>query len=51
MFIGHYGVSLAAKRWAPRLSLGWLFLAVQALVAYVAIAGVAAWVERRVLPR
>ena len=31
MFIGHYGVSLAAKRWAPRLSLGWLFLAVQAL--------------------
>jgi hypothetical protein len=31
VFIGHYGVSLAAKRWAPRLSLGWLFLAVQAL--------------------
>ena len=31
MFIGHYGVSLAAKRWAPRLSLGWLFLAVQML--------------------
>jgi hypothetical protein len=31
MFIGHYGVSLAAKRWAPKLSLGWLFLAVQAL--------------------
>lgn len=31
MFIGHYGVSLAAKRWAPGLSLGWLFLAVQAL--------------------
>lgn len=31
MFIGHYGVSLAAKRWAPQLSLGWLFLAVQAL--------------------
>jgi hypothetical protein len=31
MFIGHYGVSLAAKRWAPNLSLGWLFVAVQAL--------------------
>ena len=31
MFIGHYGVSLAAKRWAPAVSLGWLFLAVQAL--------------------
>ena len=31
MFIGHYGVSLAAKRWAPGLSLGWLFLAVQGL--------------------
>jgi hypothetical protein len=31
MFVGHYGVSLAAKRWAPKLSLGWLFLAVQAL--------------------
>jgi hypothetical protein len=31
VFIGHYGVSLAAKRWAPGLSLGWLFLAVQAL--------------------
>ena len=31
MFVGHYGVSLAAKRWAPKLSLGWLFFAVQAL--------------------
>jgi hypothetical protein len=31
LFIGHYGVSLAAKRWAPQLSLGWLFLAVQGL--------------------
>ena len=29
MFIGHYGVSLAAKRVDSRLSLGWLFLAVQ----------------------
>src|SRR5215470_11597349 len=31
MFIGHYGVSLAAKRWSPRLSLGILFVAVQFL--------------------
>lgn len=31
MFIGHYGASLAAKRWAPNVSLGWLFLAVQFL--------------------
>ena len=29
MFIGHYGVSLAAKRVDSRLSLGWLFVAVQ----------------------
>ena len=31
MFIGHYGVSLAAKRYNPRLSLTALFLAVQFL--------------------
>ncbi|MDB4991244.1 MAG: hypothetical protein JWN04_6422 [Myxococcaceae bacterium] len=31
MFIGHYGVSLAAKRIAPEVSLGSLFIAVQAL--------------------
>jgi hypothetical protein len=31
MFIGHYGAALAAKRWAPRMSLGWLFVAVQLL--------------------
>ncbi|MDB4994823.1 MAG: rane protein [Myxococcaceae bacterium] len=31
MFIGHYGAALAAKRWAPRVSLGWFFLAVQLL--------------------
>ena len=29
MFVGHYGVSLAAKRVDARISLGWLFLAVQ----------------------
>ena len=31
MFIGHYGVSFAVKRFAPRMSLGILFLAVQLL--------------------
>jgi len=31
MFVGHYAVSLAVKRLAPRLSLGWTFLAVQFL--------------------
>src|SRR5438093_141717 len=31
MFIGHYGVSFAAKRFTPRSSLGALFLAVQLL--------------------
>jgi len=31
MFVGHYGVSLAAKRPCPRLPLGVLFLAVQLL--------------------
>jgi hypothetical protein len=31
MFIGHYGVSLAAKRYNPTLSLAMLFLAVQFL--------------------
>jgi hypothetical protein len=31
MFIGHYGVSLAVKKYEPRFSLGGLFLAVQFL--------------------
>jgi hypothetical protein len=29
MFIGHFGAALAAKRAAPRVSLGWLFAASQ----------------------
>lgn len=45
MFIGHYGVSLAAKRYRPRLSLGVLFLAVQFLDVLFAIF-VLAGVER-----
>lgn len=31
MFVGHYAVALAAKPLAPRISLGWTFLAVQFL--------------------
>jgi membrane-bound metal-dependent hydrolase YbcI (DUF457 family) len=27
MFVGHFAVGLASKRWAPRTSLGWLLLA------------------------
>ena len=37
MFVGHYGVSFAAKKPAPRLSLGALFLAVQLLDILFAI--------------
>ena len=29
MFIGHFGVGFAAKRYAPRAGLGTLFLAAQ----------------------
>lgn len=31
MFVGHYGVSFAAKRWAPRVPLWLLFIAAQFL--------------------
>jgi hypothetical protein len=31
VFIGHFGVGFAGKRAAPRMSLGWLFLAAQFL--------------------
>ena len=31
MFIGHFGVAFAAKRLAPRTSLGWMVLAAQFL--------------------
>src|SRR5436190_16588070 len=50
MFIGHYGVSFAAKRFTPRTSLGTLFLAVQLLDVLFAIF-VLAGVERlRIVP-
>jgi hypothetical protein len=50
MFIGHYGVSLAAKRWAPRLSLGWLFLAVQGLDLVFATLVLAGIEKLRIVP-
>ncbi len=31
MFIGHFGIGMGAKKAAPEISLGWLFLAVQFL--------------------
>jgi hypothetical protein len=37
MFVGHYGVSFASRRYAPGLSLGALFLAVQLLDVLFAI--------------
>jgi hypothetical protein len=43
MFVGHYGVSLAARRYRPALSLGVLFIAVQfldVLFAVFVLAGV-----------
>ena len=56
MFVGHYGVSFAAKRGDKTISLWVLFLApppsdrvaaIEALVFYAAFAAVAAWLERR----
>jgi hypothetical protein len=50
MFIGHYGVSFAAKRWAPRLSLGTLFLAVQLLDVLFAIFVLVGIEKLRIVP-
>jgi hypothetical protein len=50
MFIGHYGVSLAAKRFAPRASLGALFLAVQALDIVFAVLVLAGVEKLRIVP-
>jgi hypothetical protein len=50
MFIGHYGVSLAVKRWAPRLSLGWLFVAVQALDVLFAVFVLVGVEKVRIIP-
>src|SRR3984893_12886870 len=50
MFIGHYGVSFAAKRFAPRTSLGTLFLAVQLLDVLFAIFVLAGIEKLRIVP-
>ncbi len=50
MFIGHYGVSFAARDRAPGVSLGWLFVAVQ-LVDVLFMAFLLAGVEHmRIVP-
>jgi len=50
MFIGHYGVSFAAKRFAPRTSLGVLFVAVQLLDVLFAIFVFAGIEKLRIVP-
>ena len=50
MFIGHYGVSLAAKRCEPRISLGWLFVAVQFLDILFSIFVLAGIEKMRIVP-
>jgi hypothetical protein len=50
MFIGHYGVSLAAKRYAPRVPLCVLFLAVQLLDVLFAIFLLAGIEKMRIVP-
>jgi hypothetical protein len=50
VFIGHYGVSFAAKRWAPRVSLGVLFVAVQALDVVFSVDVVTGAEKMRITP-
>jgi hypothetical protein len=50
MFIGHYGVALAAKRFTPRSSLGTLFIAVQFLDVLWAPAILLGFEHARVIP-
>jgi hypothetical protein len=50
MFIGHYGVSFAAKRFTPRTSLGTLFFAVQLLDVLFAIFVLAGVEKLRIVP-
>jgi hypothetical protein len=50
MFIGHYGVSFAAKRFAPRTSLGVFFLAVQTLDVLFAVFVFAGVEKLRIIP-
>lgn len=50
MFIGHYGVSLAARRYNPRLSLGVLFVAVQFLDVLFSLFVLAGVEKMRIVP-
>jgi hypothetical protein len=50
MFVGHYGVSFAAKRFTPRTSLGTLFLAVQLLDVLFAIFVLTGVEKLRIVP-
>jgi hypothetical protein len=50
MFIGHYGVALAAKRVAPRTSLGALFVAVQLLDVIFGVFVLAGIEKMRIVP-
>jgi hypothetical protein len=50
MFIGHYGVSFAAKRFTPRTSLGVLFVAVQILDVLFAVFVMAGIERLRIVP-
>lgn len=50
MFIGHYGVSFAVKRFPPRTSLGTLFFAVQLLDVLFAIFMMAGVEKLRIVP-
>ena len=50
MFIGHYGVCLAAKRYGPRLPLALLFLAVQFLDVLFSVFVLAGVEKMRIVP-
>jgi hypothetical protein len=50
MFIGHYGVSFAAKRFTPRTSLGSLFLSGQLLDVLFSIFVLAGLEQLRIVP-
>jgi hypothetical protein len=50
MFIGHYGVSFAAKRYSPGVSLGALFVAVQLLDVLFAVFVLTGIEKMRIVP-
>lgn len=50
MFVGHYGVSFAAKRFTPGTSLGTLFLSVQLLDVLFSIFVLAGLEQLRIVP-